>query len=667
MSNTLKHYMRGGLAMVALSALLSVASLSPAAFAQDPTKSVSVTGTADSLSQSDLRGAPVNTKPAEDNAKLYRKLPTGAPVQVAPMDLTQPGKPAVDPKATPTVDPKATPTVDPKATPAVDPKATPAVDPKAPATVPGTTQTPAPGGGTNTAPGTTTVSPTAPSPGVLTPGGMPTQEDIQKMIKMRQEMMRDPAKQPSPEVLEKIYRTVWTQIGAKYYDQAKLKDWHLWADKYKGKLKTGEDLQNAIKAMVASVGDRWTKFTTVDEMFISMERSANGIVHLGVGLARQTDGSYKIEMILYGTPAWEGNRLRTGDVVKSIVINSTGSDGKATSTTTDLAGLTKDKADALTFAKKGSEAVLTIVHDGIEEQVKVAFGEAPEAEIDVRMLPGNIGYIRLPSFGSSPEDMETLSQGMVEALFALDQNANGGMRGLVLDLRNNGGGIVDVAQNIASLFIREGIFLKTHESNGRFSEDKTTYINRPLPYNYVGMPPEIAGIVERLLEVPLTVLVNGSSASSSEILTGTLKDNKRAVIIGTQTFGKAVAYTDQPITPLGELQITVMHYLTPSGYDLANKGIEPDLVIDRSRGGAIDEQLAAAVTVINQIANAKFSGPAGTPQAHNGSEDFGGISVLMIGIGLGAGLVGLFLVRLHGRKRRERDQLEKEDRKNNRQ
>jgi len=496
---------------------------------------------------------------------------------------------------------------------------------------------------------------------------MPTQEDIQKMIKMRQEMMRDPAKQPSPEVLEKIYRTVWTQIGAKYYDQAKLKDWHLWADKYKGKLKTGEDLQNAIKAMVASVGDRWTKFTTVDEMFISMERSANGIVHLGVGLARQTDGSYKIEMILYGTPAWEGNRLRTGDVVKSIVINSTGSDGKATSTTTDLAGLTKDKADALTFAKKGSEAVLTIVHDGIEEQVKVAFGEAPEAEIDVRMLPGNIGYIRLPSFGSSPEDMETLSQGMVEALFALDQNANGGMRGLVLDLRNNGGGIVDVAQNIASLFIREGIFLKTHESNGRFSEDKTTYINRPLPYNYVGMPPEIAGIVERLLEVPLTVLVNGSSASSSEILTGTLKDNKRAVIIGTQTFGKAVAYTDQPITPLGELQITVMHYLTPSGYDLANKGIEPDLVIDRSRGGAIDEQLAAAVTVINQIANAKFSGPAGTPQAHNGSEDFGGISVLMIGIGLGAGLVGLFLVRLHGRKRRERDQLEKEDRKNNRQ
>ncbi|MFA7341131.1 MAG: S41 family peptidase [Candidatus Obscuribacterales bacterium] len=660
MSINLRHYLRGGLTMVALSALLSVASLSPVAYAQDPTKSVSVTGTTDSLSESDLRGAPVDTKEVVDKAKLFRKLPNGTPVQITPMDVTQPGKPAVDPKAAP----KTTPTVDPKTTPTVDPKATPAVDPNAPATAPATTPGTAPG----TAPGTTTVTtPTAPSPGVLTPSGMPTAEDIQKMIKMRQEQMRDPAKQPSPEVLEKIYRDVWTQIGAKYYDQGKLKDWHLWADKYKGKLKTGEDLQNALKAMVASVGDRWTKFTTVDDMFASMARSASGIVHLGVGLARQADGTYKIEMILYGTPAWEGNRLRTGDVVKSIVVNSTSSDGKATSTTTDLAGLTKDQADALTFAKKGSEAVLTIVHDGIEEQVKVAFGVAPEAQIDVRMLPGNIGYIRLPSFGSSPGDLEALSQGMVEALFALDQNANGGMRGLVLDLRNNGGGIVDVAQNIASLFIREGIFLKTHESNGRFSEDKTTYINRPLPYNYVGMPPEMAAIIERLLEVPLTVLVNGSSASSSEILTGTLKDNKRAIIIGTQTFGKAVAYTDEQVKPLGELQITVMHYLTPSGYDLANKGIEPDLVIDRSRGGSIDEQLAAAVTVINQMANAKFSGPAGTPPAHNGDDDFGGTSVLMIGIGLGAGLVGLFLIRLHGRKRRERDQAEKEDRKNNRQ
>ena len=659
MSIKIRNYLRGGLAMVALSAILSVASLSPSAFAQDPTKSVSVTSTPDSLSEADLRGAPVDTKSVTDKAKIFRKLPNGTPVQISPMDLTQPATPAVDPKVTP-VDPKAAP-VDPKAAP-VDPKAAP-VDPNAtPGTTPGTT---VPGG---TAPAnTTTTTQTGPSPGVLTPSGMPTAEDIQKMIKMRQEFLRDPAKQPSPEVLEKIYRQVWTQIGAKYYDQGKLKDWHLWADKYKGKLKTGEDLQNALKDMVASVGDRWTKFTSVDEMFVSMERSASGIVHLGVGLARQADGSYKIEMILYGTPAWEGNRLRTGDVVKSIVINSTGSDGKATTTTTTLAGLTKDKADALTFAKKGSEAVLTIVHDGIEEQVKVAFGEAPEAQIDVRMLPGNIGYVRLPSFGSAPGDMEALSQGMVEALFALDQNSNGGMRGLVLDLRNNGGGIVDVAQNIASLFIREGIFLKTHESNGRFSEDKTTYINRPMPYNYVGMPPEMAGIIERLLEVPMTVLVNGSSASSSEILTGTLKDNKRAIIIGTQTFGKAVAYTDETIKPLGELQITVMHYLTPSGYDLANKGIEPDLVIDRTRGGAIDEQLAAAVTVINQVANAKFAGPAGTPPAHNGDDDFGGTSVLMIGFGLGAGLVGLYLVRLHGRKRKERDQQEKEDRKNNRQ
>jgi len=495
---------------------------------------------------------------------------------------------------------------------------------------------------------------------------MPSKADIEKMIKLRTESMNDPAKQPPPEVLEKLYRQVWSTIGAKYVDQAKLKDWHLWADKYKGKLKTGNDLQNALKEMVGSVGDRWTNFSAFDDMFVSMARQADGIVHLGIGLARQADGTYKVEMILYGTPAYVSNVLRTGDVVKTIEVNSKGDDGKAVTTVTDLAGLTKDKVDALTFAKKGSEAVLTIVHDGVEEKVKVAFGEAPEAQIEVRLLPGNIGYVRLPSFGSSPEDLETLGQGITEALFALDQAAHGNMRGLILDLRNNSGGLVDLAQNIASLFIREGVFLKTRESNGRFTEDKTININRPMPYNFVDMPPEIAGVIQRLLDVPMTVLVNGSSASSAEILTGSLKDNHRAIVIGTQTFGKAVAYVNLPVKPLGQLQITVMHYLTPNGYDLANKGLQPDLVIDRSRGGAIDEQLAAAVQVLNELHNAKLAGPAGSspsPTAHNGGDDFGGSSVLMIGIGLGAGLLFLFLLTLHNRKRKERDEQEKNDRK----
>jgi carboxyl-terminal processing protease len=645
----------GSAIMVAvLSALLSTAVVSGGSLAAAAELDTSIT----SVTSQDINGTPVDTKGVIDKAKIFRGLPTTAPGSLVPVTEDE-KKPAPGTTTDTTV--PATP-----ATPAVTP-ATPntnGLPPGHPVT-PGATDTTKvpPANQTTTTTNKTTKPDSGPTPGVLTPGGMSTKEEIQKMIKLRQDNLRDPAKQPSPEILEKMYRNVWTQIGTKYVDQDKLQDWHLWADKYKGKLKTGEDLQKALKEMVASVGDRWTKFTSFDDMIASMARGADGIVHLGVGLARQADGTFKVEMILYGTPAWESNRLRTGDVVKSIEVTRTGDDGKVQLVKTELKGLTKEQADELTFAKTGSEAVLTIVHDGVEETVKVAFGSPPDAQIDVRMLPGNIGYIRLPSFGSSVEEFGALGQGFTEAVFALDESAHGNMKGLVLDLRNNPGGAVDLAKYISSLFIKEGIFLKTRESDGRFGEEKTIRINKPMPYQYVGMPPEMAAAVQRIQEVPMTVLVNGSSASSAEILTGTLKDNKRAIIIGSQTFGKAVAYIDEPLPPLGQLQVTVMHYLTPSGYDLANKGIEPDIIIDRSRGGAIDEQLATAVVVINQIATDKLAGPAGTPPAHNGEDDFGGTSVLLIGIGLGAGLGLLFFVQLHNRKRKERDRLEKEDRK----
>jgi len=678
MSKILSRLRGGAIGLAILSTVLSMGSTT-SALAQTTLKKSPI-----QFTESDLRGVPVDTKKSTDKAKLFRDLPTGAPnapaetitidpaakpdVTVKPDTIVKPDPAAQPGAAKPAVKHPAN-KVAPKTTPPAAPLVTP---PLTAPTSPTPTAVPNPGQPGNTTSSKPTTAPgaaptdTTPTPGILTPGGMPTKADIEKMIKLRHDNMSDPTKQPAPEVLEKVYHQVWATIGDKYVDQSRLKDWHLWANKYKGKLKTGEDLENALKEMVASVGDRWTKFTTFDDMFVSMARQADGIVHLGLGLARQTDGTYKIEMILYGTPAYLTNRLRTGDVVKTIEVNSKGEDGKAVTKVTELAGLTKDQADALTFAKKGSEAVLTISHDGIEEKVKVAFGEAPEAQIEVRMLPGNIGYLRLPSFGSSPGDLTTLGQGMTEALFALDEAGHGHMRGLILDLRNNPGGIVDLAQNIASLFIRDGVFLKTHESNGRFSEDKTININRPMAYNFVDMPPEIAAVVQRLLDVPMTVLVNGSSASSAEILTGSLKDNHRAIVIGTQTFGKAVAYVDQPVKPLGQLQITVMHYLTPSGYDLANKGIEPDLVIDRSRGGALDEQLAAAVEVLNAVDNAKLAGPAGSssgPSAHNGESDFGGSSVLLIGVGLGAGLAFLYFVTLHTRKRKERDEQEKKERK----
>lgn len=581
------------------------------------------------LESQDIQGKPIDTKKVIDQVKTFRQLP----------GVT---KPPAEQNLTPTAPAPAAPQNKPD-------------DP---------TQT-APATGPQTSPGAAPAEST-PNPGVLTPEPN-SPEQMQKLLRMKQDALRDPANQPSPEKLEAVYHNVWRMLAVKYVDDARLKNWDQWGTKYDGKLKTVDDLQKALHEMVASLGDRWTHYTSLDDAVEQIGRMSQGIKHIGFGVARQVDGTYKIEMIVYGTPSWASNRLRTGDTVKSITVTTRDAQGNTVSKTSDFAGLSKADADALLLAPAGSGAEVTISHDGQDEKVTLSFADAEEGEIEVNMLPGNIGYIRLPSFGSSGEEAGQLTQGFMEALFALDEAAHGHMRGLVLDLRNNPGGVVDVAQQIASLFIRDGVFLKTHERNGRFGEDKTITINPPLPYNFLGMPKEMAAVLQRLYAVPLTVLVNGSSASSAEILTGTLKDNKRAVIIGTTTFGKAVAFSEFPIKPIGQVQITIMHYLTPSGYDLANKGIQPDIIIDRSRGGKLDEQLAMAVGVIKQ-ANAKLTDPDAQMPGVKHDGEAGGMedSLLMIGVGLGLILLVAYLTHLHHIKRKERDEKEKKDRKDRR-
>lgn len=588
------------------------------------------------LDSSDIQAKPVDPKVVTDKVKIFQQLP-GINKPPAEQNLT----PATGPQNRPD-EPTNTGTPDGK------PNAVPP-GPTTPVVTPDTTVNP----------GVLTVDPNSP-------------DQIQKILKMRQQALKDPANQPKPEQLEAVYHNVWRMLASRYVDDAKLKDWDKWATKYDGKLKNVDDLNKALHEMVASVNDRWTHYSSIDDAVDQLTRMSSGIKQIGFGMARQDNGTYKIEMIMYGSPAWLSNQLRTGDVVKSITINTKDANGAVSSKTTNLAGLTKADADNLLLAPVGTEAVVTISHDGQEDQVHLAFAETPEAQIEVSMLPGDIGYIRLPSFGTSGDEVGELTQGTLEALFAIDQSAHGHLRGLVLDMRNNPGGVVDVAQQVASLFIRDGIFLKTHERNGRYTEDKTTYINAPKPYNFVGMPAELAGVLQRLYTVPLTVLVNGSSASSAEILTGTLKDNKRAVIIGTTTFGKAVAFTELPVKPIGQVQVTIMHYLTPSGYDLANKGITPDIVIDRSRGGKVDEQLAMAVMVIKQ-ANAKLTNPSlpdaatgGDGTSHDGQAGGMEDSLLLIGVGLGLLLLAAYLTHLHHTIRNEREEKARKDRNKNR-
>lgn len=462
---------------------------------------------------------------------------------------------------------------------------------------------------------------------------------------------------PTPEQLEDAYHQVWRLVAMKYYKEQKLVDanWETWYDKYKGKLVTGRDLENALTEMMAAVGDRWTQHTSSDEIERYRARAKNDIVGLGLSVAQKADGTYFIDFLSYGTSVWKSNAFRTGDTLKSIQISPETPDSKVVSVT----GMSKKDVEELLQQKVGTKVSVVIAHDGIEEKIDLAFEKEGPAPIMLKPLPNNIGYVRLPSFGSDQRSVSALGNAFVEGLGKLDEYYKGNMQGLVLDLRGNSGGAVELAKMIASLFIEQGSFIRQEERTGRVTNNSVETFNRPTKFQMVGVPPQVISLMRRLQTMPMVVLVNGSSASSSEILTGVLMDNHRATVVGTQTFGKAVAFVVQPTPMGGYLQVTTMHYLTPSGKDIAGVGITPDIVLDNKRGSAAtDDELALASKLVSDaITKLNVTNQVNVP-AQNGAG-FGGDSVLYIGIGLGLMLLIAVLAGAWHHFRSKRDEAER--------
>ncbi|MBS1992221.1 MAG: hypothetical protein JSS83_16980 [Cyanobacteria bacterium SZAS LIN-3] len=516
---------------------------------------------------------------------------------------------------------------------------------------------------TQSAPGTNAPADTT-APTILTPGTSPdiTPDQVEKFLESHgmDAATAQKASNPTPEMLDAEFMNIWGFIAQKYYNGDKLKGWEVWPARYKGKLKTRDDLDKAVTAMFASLGDRWTTFTSIESMLRAMNSAKANLEYLGVGLARNANGTFRVEAMEYASPAWNSNMFRPGDIVKSVqTVDAT--TGKVTNH--DLTGMSKEDASALLMGKKGDKVIVVVNHDGKDESVALAFDETPAEQIEVGMLPNNIGYVRLPSFGTSADEANALGNNFLRALAMLDAQAHGNLKGLVLDLRANHGGAVDLAKKIARIFLDHGTFLKTQEREGGTDKFEEDVFRSPMAYEYVGAPKELVDLFTRLRTVPMTVLVDGSSASSAEILTGTLKDNHRAVVIGTQTFGKAVAFVRIPMGT-GMLQVTTMHYLTPNGYDLANKGITPDIVQERTRGDVsthTDEQLVTAVQVLITASNS-LTQPDPTAQTQGEDDLFGGESLLLVGLGLGVILLAVVLTHLHFKYRKERDEQEKADR-----
>jgi carboxyl-terminal processing protease len=394
--------------------------------------------------------------------------------------------------------------------------------------------------------------------------------------------------EPSPEQLQAYYKQIWRKLGKEYNDPAKLKKWSEWESKFDGKIKTVKDLEKALKEMVSSLGDRWTTYTSTDDIDTYKQNAKDGIIGIGMMVRKHTANTWNIDGMQFGSPAQQ-SMLREGDEVKAII-----RDGKRN----ELSQLTATEVTKLLSGKVGERLTVVAVWDGKDHEIELTFAEVQEAGVQAGILPGKIGYIRLPTFVSE----ETVGE-FIQILGQMYTRSKGDLNGLVIDLRYNGGGLVTMALTVSSLFIENGTIVKTTTRDDR-NITETAYKVGPIPQYLVDKMPKQMTEFQRFLQtVPLVILTNGSTASASEITTGALRDNKRAVVIGTHTFGKAVGYNRTGLATGGVLQITSLSYLTPSGTDIGGKGIMPDQLVEQPREGTEDDvQLMAAHKYLMELA-----------------------------------------------------------------
>ncbi len=329
-------------------------------------------------------------------------------------------------------------------------------------------------------------------------------------------------------------------------------------------------LEGALKGTLKALDDPYTQFLTKEEFESLMQDTEGSYEGIGVYITASDDNKIMIVSPIEDTPA-EKAGLKTGD--KIIRINSI-----------------EYSADQINAAVKvmkgepGTSVTLTIQResaDGIQDvsDVVVNREKIKIKTIKPAMLGDDIGYIRITTF-----DMQTAND-FETAYAALKKK---GIKGLVIDLRFNPGGMINATVAITDIFTGEGIVTYTKTKSGEIEYFKSD---------------------EKMDDIPIVVLINEGSASASEIMAGAMRDTKRAVLVGKKTFGKGIVQKVQKFGTEGEgIKMTVSEYFTPSGVNIHGIGIEPDITIDLPEDALgyghefyeTDTQLQKAVEILNR-------------------------------------------------------------------
>ena len=324
-------------------------------------------------------------------------------------------------------------------------------------------------------------------------------------------------------------------------------------------INTDEMIEGMYAGMVASLGDPYSVYYTAEEWKALMQDTEG--VYYGIGAYVSLDektGYGKISGVIAGTPAQEAG-LRENDIIYEV-------DGES------AYGLELSEIVAMIKGEEGTTVHLTIYREGEPDylEIDVVRKKIESPTVNHEMLDNGIGYIQITEF-----DEVTYDQ-FVEALAVIKGSD---AKGLILDLRSNPGGSLSVVVDIARQILPKGLVVYTEDRSGKRTE-----------YNCDG---------KKELQMPLIVLVNGNSASASEILAGAIKDYDKGVLIGTTTYGKGIVQRILPLTDGTALKLTVSAYYTPNGNNIHNIGIEPDIVCefdaDAYYDDGIDNQLERAI------------------------------------------------------------------------
>ena len=363
---------------------------------------------------------------------------------------------------------------------------------------------------------------------------------------------------------QRLFDNVWQTVKNNYYDPSmNHQSWSRWKEHYHGKIKTDEDAKVAIDTMLASLDDPYSKYMDKREYSDQNSSIDSKITGIGVNIA-SVSGKVEIINVMEGTPAQAAN-LQSGDIIIDI-------DGKTVN------GLPLSDVAALVKGPENTFLQMTILRNNDKFVKKIVRKEIKIKTVKSAM-DKNIGYIQISSFlGTSTPN---------EFIEAVEKTKDAD--GLILDLRGNTGGLLPNAIFIANLFIPDGNLVSIVGRNN---------------YRY----DIYAQDTEFEIDKPMIVLVDGASASASEILSGALKDYKKAKLLGTKTFGKGMVQKIMPLPNETGLNLTIAKYLTPGGADINKTGISPDievkLTLDDLKNKK-DTQLETAKAILAQMIEAE--------------------------------------------------------------